>query len=68
MVTQLKENNFSVAAKKDLPNIKKTKTVRPNIDHLTKRILTEKRKEQRKNSIVLVSVLLVIAGSIFFLN
>ena len=68
MVTQLKENNFSVAAKKDLPNIKKAKTVRPNIDHLIKRILTEKRKEQRKNSIVLVSVLLVIAGSIFFLN
>jgi|TARA_B100000780_G_scaffold231536_1_gene171356 hypothetical protein len=68
MATQHKENNFSIEAKKDLPNIKKAKTVRPNIDHLIKKILTERRKEQQKNSIVFVSVLLVIAGSIFFLN
>ena len=65
MKSQLKENNFSVEAKINLPDIKKAKTARPNIDHLIKRILTERRKAQQKNFIVLVSVLLVIAGSIW---
>jgi|TARA_B110000967_G_C18786997_1_gene511313 hypothetical protein len=66
MTTQSKENNMSVAAKKTSPNIVKPQTERPNIDHLIKRILVERRKENKKNFLVFAIVLLTISGLILF--
>tara|TARA_B100000795_G_C22570869_1_gene350020 strand:- start:455 stop:667 length:213 start_codon:yes stop_codon:yes gene_type:complete len=63
MKIQLKENNFSIKIKKDVSNTEEPNFVRPNIDHLIKRILIERRKEQRKNFIIFSTIILVIAGS-----
>jgi len=63
MKIQLKENNFSIKIKKDVSNTEEPNLVRPNIDHLIKRILIERRKEQRKNFIIFSTIILVIAGS-----
>ena len=63
MKIQLKENNFSIKIKKDVSNTEKPNSVRPNIDHLIKRILIERRKEQRKNFTIFATIILVIAGS-----
>jgi len=63
MKIQLKENNFSIKIKKDVSNTEEPNFVRPNIDHLIKRILIERRKEQRKNFIIFATIILVIAGS-----
>tara|TARA_B110000967_G_C18576861_1_gene407686 strand:- start:67 stop:273 length:207 start_codon:yes stop_codon:yes gene_type:complete len=62
MTTQLKENNFSIEANKDPVKTPKPKPERPNIDHLIKRIMIERRRDSRKNFIVFVFVLLVITG------
>ena len=66
MTTQLKNNNFSVEANKNKPNTIKPKIARPNIDHLIKRILVERRKENKKNFLVFAIVLLTISGLILF--
>ena len=73
MKIQLKENNFSIKIKKDVsnteepnsvrPNFVRPNFVRPNIDHLIKRILIERRKEQRKNFTIFATIILVIAVS-----
>ena len=66
MTTQLKENNFLVANSvenaKDTPVIKNSRKERPNIDHLIKRIIVERRKEQKKFLLIGVFVLLVISA------
>ena len=68
MSTQYKKNNFSTE-KLSIPfttsqnNI--DKTARPNIDHLIKRILIERRREKR-NSIALGFVILSTVCFIFF--
>jgi hypothetical protein len=64
MTTQLKNNNFSVEANKYKPNTIKPKIARPNIDHLIKRILVERRKEQKKNFLIFTFILLTISGSV----
>ena len=68
MTTQLKENNFLVANSvenaKDTPAIKNSRKERPNIDHLIKRIIVERRKEQRKNLLILLFLFLAISGII----
>ena len=70
MTTQLKENNFSIANSientKDTPVIKKSREERPNIDNLIKRIIVERRKEQRKNLLVFLLIFLSISGIIVF--
>jgi len=66
MKIQLKENNFSIKIKKDVSNTEEPNFVRPNrpnIDHLIKRILIERRKEQRKNFTIFATIILVIAVS-----
>ena len=63
MKIQLKENNFSIKIKKDVSNTEEPNFVRPNIDHLIKRILIERRKEQRKNFTIFATIILVIVGS-----
>ena len=52
MTNRLKENSISVENSKDLTNKSKLRTARPNIDHLIKRILNERRKEQKKNFLI----------------
>ena len=68
MTTQLKENNFSIANSientKDTPVIKKSREERPNIDNLIKRIIVERRKEQRKNLLIFLFLFLAISGII----
>ena len=49
MRAHLKENNFSVEASESSTKTIETKLHRPNIDHLIKRIIVEKRKEKKKN-------------------
>ena len=68
MTTQLKENNSSKEFKKDQAKITKPRIARPNIDHLIKRILVERRKESKKNTLVFALILLVILGiTVFFI-
>jgi len=67
MTDQLKEKNLSAAINIDPLNPKKFKLKRPNIDHLIKRIMVEKRKEARKNKLIFV-VLFVVAGGIMILS
>jgi len=67
MTDQLKEKNLSAAINIDLLNPKKFKPKRPNIDHLIKRIMVEKRKEARKNKLIFLA-LFVVAGGIMILS
>ena len=65
MSSQYKENNFST--EKFLTSYATTqnnidKTARPNIDHLIKRILIEKRREKRKSqalAFIALSIILI---------
>ena len=66
MTTQLKENNFSVETKKETLNKIKSQAARPNIDHLIKRILVERRKEQKKNFLIFILISLVIGAAMIF--
>ena len=61
-----KENNSLVEAKEGLLDLKQSKKVRPNIDHLIKRIITERRQESRKNLLTFIVILLVIGGLFIF--
>jgi hypothetical protein len=60
MSTQYKENNFSA---ENLPSLdatsqKNINTKRPNIDHLIKRIINERRQRKKTNIISLGTALL----------
>jgi hypothetical protein len=71
MSSKYKENNFSIegVSHSDATgqnNIDKKS--KPNIDHLLKRIFTERRR-QRKNTLVLIFIsLLIIFAFYFFQN
>ena len=66
MATQQAEKNLMSEINEDITYNNKPKTVRPNIDHLIKRILQERRKEKKKNLIIFLIVLVVVVGSITF--
>jgi len=66
MTTQFKKTNLSVENMKDEPSESKPKALRPNIDHLIKRILVERRKEHQKNLVIFLFFVLAISGSVFF--
>ena len=69
MSIQYKENNFStenISTSNNISKNNKTVTARPNIDHLIKRILTERRKQERKNLTVFMGILLIIGCTIMF--
>ena len=53
---------------KYLSNEKKPIVSRPNIDHLIKRIIIEKRKEKKRNLLVICSVLIFGGLSIFAIS
>tara|TARA_B110000967_G_C18410530_1_gene328958 strand:- start:235 stop:444 length:210 start_codon:yes stop_codon:yes gene_type:complete len=59
MVPKLKENIISPEAVQNFPELKISQKTRPNIDHLIKRILVERRSQERKNLIVFLAVFLV---------
>ena len=53
-------------ANKYLSNEKKPIVSRPNIDHLIKRIIIEKRKEKKKNLFVGCAIVLIFGGLCIF--
>ena len=64
METNFKKDNFSEDVKQDISTLKKTKVLRPNIDHLIKKILDERRKQDRKNFFLFSFILFIAAGSV----
>ena len=66
MRTQLKKNNFSIEAEQGSPDLKEVKIERPNIDHLIKKILVERRKEGRKNFLIFSVIALITFGLILY--
>ena len=66
MTIQSNESNLKIDADVERPNSEKSKSARPNIDHLIKRIITERRNESRKNLYILIFILLVITGFVIF--
>ena len=68
MSTQYKENNFStenLSTLRDKSQNNIDKTARPNIDHLIKRILVERRREKIKSMALGFLVLSIILMFIF---
>ena len=63
MTTQFNKNNLSAEINKVLPEIEKKQNGRPNIDHLIKKILNERRKQHRKNFLIFSVIVLVAVGS-----
>jgi hypothetical protein len=71
MSLQYKENNFStenLSTSHATPQNNIAKTARPNIDHLIKRILVERRREKRKSMALGFLVLSIILIFYFFQN
>jgi maltodextrin utilization protein YvdJ len=71
MSQQYKENNFStenLSTSYAASQNKIDKTARPNIDHLIKRILIERRREKRKSMVLGFLVLSIISIFYFFQN
>ena len=64
METNFKKDNFSEDVKQDISSLKETKVLRPNIDHLIKKILVERRKQDRKNFFLFSFILFIAAGSV----
>ena len=68
---QHKINKFSIEGLSDsyarFQN-NKDKTARPNIDHLIKRIIVERRRERRNITVLGVVCLSIIIIFVFFLN
>ena len=66
MLTKLKENilaeNILAENNEVLPVAKKSAVVRPNIDHLIKRIMSERRKEKKKNLLILLVIFFAVVG------
>ena len=65
-VSSKKKKDFVEIVNKVLSVEKKEMNKRPNIDHLIKRILVERRKEERKNIFIFTLVLTVAAGIMTF--
>jgi len=61
MLTKLKENILA-ENNEVLPAAKNPAVARPNIDHLIKRIMSERRKEKKKNLLWLVVIFSAVVG------
>jgi hypothetical protein len=66
MKVTTEDNILSKELNADVQIKEKLKPSRPNIDHLIKRILTERRKQERKNLTVFMGILLIIGCTIMF--
>jgi|TARA_B110000914_G_C15153038_1_gene304827 hypothetical protein len=58
MPDQAKENIYSAETNKVLTDIKKPLSDRPNIDHLIKRILIERRKIHNRRVLIIAAITL----------
>jgi|TARA_B110000211_G_C13854197_1_gene453530 hypothetical protein len=65
MSSAYKENNFSTENPSTLQNSTKYNTNRPNIDHLIKRIIVERRRE-KKNIITFGAVCFLVILMFYF--
>jgi len=65
MNAQFKKKNFSLEVNQE-PLRVKANSVRPDIDHLIKRIMNDRRKQERKNLSVFIAILSLVVGSIIF--
>jgi len=68
MTIQVKQTAISPEDNQETPMVRKSLKERPNIDHLIKRILIERRAQERKNLltlIVVVSAIIVIGIYIY---
>ena len=61
MTNDLKQNNLSTKTNIDAAQVK-----RPNIDHLIKRILSERREQEKKNIFTVTFILLIIGATTLF--
>ena len=68
MTTQFNKNNLSAEINKVLPEIEKKQNGRPNIDHLIKKILTERREANKKNFLSITVVVIAICIITFYIN
>jgi|TARA_B110000285_G_scaffold114351_1_gene129691 hypothetical protein len=69
MVAQSKKNNPSIEVNDDISSVKQPKTARPNIDHLIKKILVEKRKQERINLFTFLVILVgIVIMALFLFN
>jgi len=66
MSSQYKENNFSTESFSVIPAASQNKITKPNIDHLLKRILDERKREKRSVIILVTISLSVICAFYFF--
>ena len=58
------KTKLSQEVKEVLKETKKPARERPNIDHLIKRILVDRRKENKKNLIIMIFIMLTIVATI----
>jgi len=68
MTIQVKQTAISPEDNQETPMVRKSLKERPNIDHLIKRILIERRSQERKNLLtllVIVSAIIVIGIYIY---
>ena len=68
MTTQFNKNNLSAEINKVLPETEKKQNGRPNIDHLIKKILTERREANKKNLLSITVVVIAICIITFYIN
>jgi len=69
MTIQVKGNAISPEDNQETPMLRKPPKERPNIDHLIKRILIERRSQERKNLLILlVIVSAIIVTGIYIYN
>lgn len=66
MTIQSNESNLKIDADVERPNSEKSKSARPNIDHLIKRILSERREQEKKNIFTITFILLIIGATTLF--
>ena len=62
MKVQLQEDTLQPETNESLTSIKKPRQARPNIDHLIKKILTERRKQEKKNITLIIAILVIVSG------
>ena len=62
MSEKFKESSLIGEVQKDLTVVKTSIRGRPNIDHLIKRIIVEKRNKKKKDALVFVFFILLVTG------
>ena len=65
MLAKLEKKKLILETNIDSSVVKQSKQ-RPNIEHLIKRIIVERRKQERKNLTVFMGILLIIGCTIMF--